>query len=201
MTRRRKSSAEGLALSAVRRRSEVTLKQIGAPVGDGCDSANHRRKSKELVTAFCELAIKPEKTKRASAMHPRSLCGRDGHHGAAQGTTCRRQPRSVRHEDHGTAGGAQRRQRPLSEWYEHHGAAQRADGRREDCWWSEAAARKCLRGGRAGIAIFSCPIHVNLIAPLYPGFRAMQKHTDEGFRVALCRRVTGNGRERSCSVV
>jgi hypothetical protein len=56
-------------------------------------------------------------------------------------------------------------------------------------------------GGRAGIAIFSCPIHVNLVAPLYPGFRAMQKHTDEGFRVALCRRVTGNGRERSCSVV
>jgi predicted alpha/beta-fold hydrolase len=69
MTRRPKSSAEGLALSAVRRRSEVTLKQIGAPVGDGCDSANHRRKSKELVTAFYELAIKPEKTKRASAMH------------------------------------------------------------------------------------------------------------------------------------
>src|SRR6266404_3765498 len=57
MTRRPKSSAEGLALSAVRRRSEVTLKQIGAPVGDGCDSANHRRKSKELVTAFYELAI------------------------------------------------------------------------------------------------------------------------------------------------
>src|SRR5260370_29960928 len=47
MTRRPKSSAEGLALSAVRRRSEVTLKQIGAPVGDGCDSANHRRKSKQ----------------------------------------------------------------------------------------------------------------------------------------------------------
>jgi hypothetical protein len=69
MTRRPKSSAEGLALSAVRRRSEVTLKQIGAPVGDGCESANHRRKSKELVTAFYELAIKPEKTKRASAMH------------------------------------------------------------------------------------------------------------------------------------
>jgi hypothetical protein len=107
---------------------------------------------------------------RGIQCRPRSLCGRDGHHGAAQGTTCRRQPRSVRHEDHGTAGGAQRRQRPLSEWYEHHGAAQRADGRREDCWWSEAAARKCLRGGRAGIAIFSCPIHVNLVAPLYPGF-------------------------------
>src|SRR5271163_1229050 len=69
MTRRPKSSAEGLALSAVRRRSEVTLKQIGAPVGDGCESANHRRKSEELVTAFYELAIKPEKTKRASAMH------------------------------------------------------------------------------------------------------------------------------------
>jgi hypothetical protein len=33
------------------------LKQIGAPVGDGCDSANHRRKNKELVTAFYELAI------------------------------------------------------------------------------------------------------------------------------------------------
>ena len=69
MTRRPKSSAEGLALSAVRRRSEVTLKQIGAPVGDGCDSAKHRRKSKELVTAFYELDIKPEKTKGASAMH------------------------------------------------------------------------------------------------------------------------------------
>jgi hypothetical protein len=36
------------------------------------------------------------------------------------------------------------------------------------------------RGGRADIAIFSCPIHVNLIAPLYPAFRAMQKHADEG---------------------
>jgi hypothetical protein len=69
MTRRPKSSAEGLALSAVRWRSEVTLKQIGAPVADGCEGANHRRKSKELVTAFYELAIKPEKTKRASAMH------------------------------------------------------------------------------------------------------------------------------------
>src|ERR1700686_1147227 len=69
MTRRPKSFAEGLALSAGRRRSEVTLKQIGAPVGDGCHSANHRRKNKVLVTAFYELAIKPEKTKRASAMH------------------------------------------------------------------------------------------------------------------------------------
>jgi hypothetical protein len=68
------------------------------------------------------------------------------------------------------------------------------EGRREDFWWSEAAARKCWRGGRADIAIFSCPIHVNLIAPLHPGFRAMQKHADEGSRVALCRRVTGNGR-------
>jgi hypothetical protein len=56
-------------------------------------------------------------------------------------------------------------------------------------------------GLKVGGKIFSCPIDVNLIAPLYPGFGAMQKHTDEGFRVALCRRVTGNGRERSCSVV
>ncbi len=28
----------------VRRRSEFTLKQIGAPVGDGCDSANNVRR-------------------------------------------------------------------------------------------------------------------------------------------------------------
>jgi hypothetical protein len=47
------------------------LKQIGAPVGDGCESADHRRKSKEPVTAFYELAIKPEKTKRASKIYPR----------------------------------------------------------------------------------------------------------------------------------
>lgn len=68
MTRRPKSFAEGLALSAVRRRSEVTLKQIGAPVGDGCDGANHRRKSKERVTAFYELANKT-RTVMQSAMH------------------------------------------------------------------------------------------------------------------------------------
>jgi hypothetical protein len=33
---------------------------------------------------------------------------------------------------------------------------------------------------RADIAIFSRPVQVNLVAPLYPGFRAMQKHADEG---------------------
>ena len=33
---------------------------------------------------------------------------------------------------------------------------------------------------RADIAIFSRPVKVNLVAPLYPGFRAMQKHADEG---------------------
>jgi hypothetical protein len=55
-------------------------------------------------------------------------------------------------------------------------------------WAASTTLARCCAGAKIfggpkpprGHCEFSCPIHVNLIAPLYPGFRAMQKHADEG---------------------